>query len=38
MVDTVDLLVAGAYFGTGRKAGLLTTFLMCTLDKKTKTW
>ncbi|KAK8372002.1 hypothetical protein O3P69_014208 [Scylla paramamosain] len=38
MADTVDLVVLGAWYGKGRKGGLLSTFLMGCLDKRTGEW
>lgn len=35
MADRADLVVLGAWYGKGRKGGLLSTFLMGCLDKKT---
>ena len=34
MADSADLLVLGAWYGTGAKGGLLSTFLMCVWDKR----
>ncbi len=36
MADTADLLVLGAYFGTGNKGGLLSVFLMGCFDEKSQ--
>lgn len=38
MADTADLCVLGGWFGTGKKGGMLSIFLMGTYDKKSKTW
>jgi DNA ligase-3 len=38
MADSADLLVLGAYFGTGSKGGLLSVYLMGCYDKKSKTY
>jgi len=38
MGDTADLLALGGYYGTGNFGGVITVFLMCTWDKKTKTY
>eukprot|EP00050_Salpingoeca_kvevrii_P020889 m.103651 g.103651 ORF g.103651 m.103651 type:complete len:1100 (+) comp9072_c0_seq1:161-3460(+) len=38
MADTADLVVLGAYYGTGSKGGIMSIFLMGTFDEKTKTW
>nr|BDT63206.1 MAG: DNA ligase 3-like protein [Hemigrapsus takanoi nimavirus]GBG35356.1 SCV_095-like protein [Hemigrapsus takanoi nimavirus] len=38
MADTADLVVLGAWYGKGRKGGLLSTFLMGCLDKRTGEW
>jgi len=38
MADSADLLVLGAYFGTGSKGGLMSVFLMGCLDEKTQTY
>uniref|UniRef100_A0A6B2KYW2 DNA ligase n=1 Tax=Arcella intermedia TaxID=1963864 RepID=A0A6B2KYW2_9EUKA len=34
MCDTVDLIVLGAYYGTGNKGGLMSIFLMGVYDEK----
>jgi DNA ligase-3 len=36
MADSADLLVLGAYFGTGNKGGLLSVFLMGCYDETSK--
>jgi DNA ligase-3 len=38
MADSADLLVLGAYFGTGSKGGLLSVFLMGVYDEKEKNY
>lgn len=38
MADSADLIVLGAYFGTGLKGGLLSVFLMGVYDKESKTF
>jgi len=38
MADTADLVVLGAYYGTGNKGGMKSIFLMGTLNEKTNTW
>ena len=38
MADTADLVVLGAYFGTGNKGGMKSIFLMGSLNEKTNTW
>ena len=38
MADTADLVVLGAYYGTGNKGGMKSTFLMGCLNEKTKKW
>ncbi|KHJ75781.1 ATP-dependent DNA ligase domain protein [Oesophagostomum dentatum] len=38
MADTADLIVLGAYFGTGSKGGMMSVFLMGVYDKDTKTY
>uniref|UniRef100_A0A0P4VU83 ATP-dependent DNA ligase family profile domain-containing protein n=1 Tax=Scylla olivacea TaxID=85551 RepID=A0A0P4VU83_SCYOL len=38
MADTADMVVLGAWYGKGRKGGLLSTFLMGCLDKRTGEW
>lgn len=38
MADTADLVVLGAYFGTGNKGGLMSIFLMGVYDPKEKVW
>ncbi|KAJ7393415.1 DNA ligase 3 [Desmophyllum pertusum] len=38
MADTADLVVLGAYYGTGNKGGLMSTFLMGVWDPATKQW
>nr|CDS32321.1 DNA ligase 3 [Hymenolepis microstoma] len=36
MADSADLIVLGAYFGTGKKGGLASVFLMGAFDPQTK--
>ena len=38
MADTADLVVLGAYYGTGNKGGLMSVFLMGVFDETTKRW
>lgn len=38
MADAADLLVLGAWFGSGKKGGMLSIFLMGCQDTKTKVW
>ncbi|XP_055381243.1 DNA ligase 3 [Condylostylus longicornis] len=38
MADSADLVVLGAWFGTGKKGGMLSIFLMGSYDKNTKLW
>ncbi|CAJ0607887.1 unnamed protein product [Cylicocyclus nassatus] len=38
MADTADLIVLGAYFGTGSKGGMMSVFLMGVYDKETKSY
>mmetsp|Transcript_23821 Transcript_23821/g.62366 ORF Transcript_23821/g.62366 Transcript_23821/m.62366 type:complete len:724 (-) Transcript_23821:95-2266(-) len=38
MVDSLDLVVLGGYHGAGRKAGLLSSFLMGCQDPKSGRW
>lgn len=38
IADTADLVVLGAWYGKGRRGGLLSTFLMGCLDKRTGEW
>ncbi|XP_020612106.1 DNA ligase 3-like isoform X2 [Orbicella faveolata] len=38
MADTADLVVLGAYYGTGNKGGLMSIFLMGVWDPATKQW
>lgn len=38
LADTVDLVVLGAYFGTGSKGGLMSVFLMGVYDNDSKTY
>lgn len=38
MADSADLLVLGAYYGTGNKGGLMSVFLMGCYDEDTKTY
>ncbi|CAF0763628.1 unnamed protein product [Brachionus calyciflorus] len=38
MADTADLVVLGAYYGTGNKGGMKSIFLMGCLNEKTLKW
>lgn len=38
MADTADLIVLGAYFGTGSKGGMMSVFLMGVYDEDTKSY
>lgn len=38
MADTADLVVLGAYYGTGNKGGMKSIFLMGCLNEKTNKW
>ncbi|KAG8194914.1 hypothetical protein JTE90_021375 [Oedothorax gibbosus] len=38
MADSADLVVLGGYFGTGRKGGIMSVFLMGCRDERTKKW
>ncbi|XP_076802197.1 DNA ligase 3-like [Clavelina lepadiformis] len=38
MADSADLVVLGAYYGTGNKGGLMSVFLMGVYDDKQKRW
>ncbi|XP_041989246.1 DNA ligase 3 [Aricia agestis] len=38
MADTADLVVLGAWFGTGKKGGMMSVFLMGCLDKRRNKW
>lgn len=38
MADAADLLVLGAWFGTGKKGGMLSIYLMGCQDTRTKVW
>lgn len=38
MADSADLVVLGAWFGTGNKGGIMSIFLMGCYDESTKTW
>ncbi|EFC36977.1 predicted protein [Naegleria gruberi] len=38
MADSVDLVVLGAYLGTGSKGGLMSVFMMGSFDKKLGKW
>lgn len=38
MADSADLVVLGAYFGTGNKGGMMSVFLMGCYDEKCKRW
>ena len=38
MADSVDLVVLGAYLGTGSKGGLMSVFMMGSYDKKEGKW
>lgn len=38
MADSADLVVLGAWFGTGKKGGMLSIFLMGCFDEKRNVW
>lgn len=38
MADTADLVVLGAWFGSGKKGGILSIFLMGCYDSRDKLW
>ncbi|ESO91269.1 hypothetical protein LOTGIDRAFT_228755 [Lottia gigantea] len=38
MADSADLVVLGAYYGTGNKGGLMSIFLLGVYDQMTKKW
>ncbi|XP_023218097.1 DNA ligase 3-like [Centruroides sculpturatus] len=38
MADSADLVVLGAYFGTGSKGGMMSIFLMGCFDKTSQKW
>ena len=38
MADTADLVVLGAYYGTGNKGGMKSVFLMGTYDERRDRW
>lgn len=38
MADTADLVVLGAWFGTGKKGGMMSVFLMGCFDTHRKKW
>ena len=38
MADSADLVVLGAYYGTGTKGGMMSVFLMGCYDPKAKQW
>ncbi|CAG5046293.1 unnamed protein product [Parnassius apollo] len=38
MADTADLVVLGAWFGTGKKGGMMSVFLMGCLDTRRNCW
>ncbi|XP_013192403.2 DNA ligase 3 [Amyelois transitella] len=38
MADTADLVVLGAWFGTGKKGGMMSVFLMGCYDSRRKKW
>lgn len=38
MADTADLVVLGGWYGSGRKGGLLSIFLMGCFDEKDRLW
>lgn len=38
MADSADLVVLGAYYGTGNKGGMKSIFLMGAFNEKTKKW
>ncbi|XP_067659530.1 DNA ligase 3-like isoform X2 [Haliotis asinina] len=38
MADSADLVVLGAYYGTGNKGGMMSIFLLGVYDPKSKLW
>ena len=38
MADSADLVVLGAWYGSGQKGGIMSIFLMGCLDKRTSRW
>ncbi|XP_068246196.1 DNA ligase 3 [Palaemon carinicauda] len=38
MADTADLVVLGAWYGTGKKGGMMSVFLMGCFDKRINKW
>uniref|UniRef100_A0A2C9LSK5 ATP-dependent DNA ligase family profile domain-containing protein n=1 Tax=Biomphalaria glabrata TaxID=6526 RepID=A0A2C9LSK5_BIOGL len=38
MADSADLVVLGAYYGTGNKGGMMSIFLMGTFDPDKQRW
>lgn len=38
MADTADLVILGAYYGTGKKGGLMSVFLLGCYDVQTDRW
>ena len=38
MADSADLVVLGAWLGTGAKGGIMSVFLMGCLDDRSKKW
>ncbi|GBL73513.1 DNA ligase 3 [Araneus ventricosus] len=38
MADSADLVVLGGYYGTGRKGGIMSVFLMGCYNPRTKKW
>ncbi|EDV23892.1 uncharacterized protein TRIADDRAFT_57566 [Trichoplax adhaerens] len=38
MADSADLVVLGAYYGTGNKGGVMSVFLMGTYDERSGRW
>ncbi|CAH1404442.1 unnamed protein product [Nezara viridula] len=38
MADSADLVVLGAWFGTGQKGGMMSVFLMGCYDERSKCW
>lgn len=38
MADSADLVVLGAWFGTGNRGGIMSIFLMGCFDRRRKRW
>lgn len=38
MADAADLVVLGAWFGTGKMGGMLSVYLMGSWDERTRCW